>query len=112
TLATLASWTDSEWVFGGGGGAGGDDDGIGTSVFEVQQNRDVVPPAAGDVFEDRETNADAGELTFSVDPNAMTPGDTIYAPVALRTTPTSIAGTLQLQPAVASANPAHTAVDA
>lgn len=107
TMATLASWTDSEWVFGGGAGGPG----VGTSTFEVQQNRSTTPPAAGDAFEDFETNETAGQLTFAVDPGAMTPGDTVYAPVALRTTTASIAGTVTLQEAVASTNSTHVAID-
>ncbi len=35
--ATLAAWTDTEWVF-GGNGAGGP--GVGTSTFAIEQNTD------------------------------------------------------------------------
>lgn len=96
TVVTLAAWNDNEWVFGGAGPGG--DPGVGTSTFEVQQDAwDSTPPTVesdtfGD-FEDEPGNA----LLFTVNPGAMTPGDTIYAPVALTTTAASIAGTLQLR---------------
>ena len=44
-LATLAAWNDSEWIFAGNGDGG---PGLGTSSFNVQQNRDAeVPPDGG-----------------------------------------------------------------
>ncbi|MDJ1370964.1 hypothetical protein [Gulosibacter molinativorax] len=90
---TLASWNDSEWV----SGFTDNIPGIGTSEFEVQQNAD--PGIAAGAWTDRESETDPNPLTFAVNPLALTPGDTIYAPVSLRTTAESIAGTVTLQPA-------------
>jgi predicted ribosomally synthesized peptide with SipW-like signal peptide len=89
---TLAAWVDNEWVY---GGTGGDEPGVGTSEFIVQQdanaftnNWDDYPENPGDA------------LTFAPNPLALTPGDTIYATVALHTTSGSVAGSTQLQSAV------------
>lgn len=93
---TLASWNDSEWVWGGANG----DPGIGTDIFEVQQ--DTTAPFVGPgTFDDFETNP-GDELTFSTGALSLSPGDTTFAPVALRTTATSVAGTVTLQAAVAA----------
>jgi len=93
--ATLAAWTDTEWVF-GGNGAGGP--GVGTSSFEVQQSTE----APFTDFVDAETNP-GGELVFSAGALDLTPGDSTYAAVALRTEAGSDAGDLTLEPAVAAA---------
>lgn len=93
--ATVAAWTDNEWVF--GSNAAGDGPGIGTSTFEVQQNTD---PAFADLAWTDEEENPGGGLTFGIDALALTPGDAVYAPVALRTTSTSVAGDVTLQPAV------------
>ncbi len=93
---TLASWNDSEFVF---GGIDGTTPGIGTSTFEVEQNRNAT------VWDQHET-ADGGALTFSTGALALTPGDATYAGVQLRTTATSVAGTLALEAAVQSTTPA------
>jgi predicted ribosomally synthesized peptide with SipW-like signal peptide len=92
--ATLAAWTDSEWVF-GGNGAGGP--GIGTSAFSVQQSTD-----GGLTFTDEPDNP-GGEIVFAPDALDLTPGDSVYAGVALRTAANSVAGDVTLQPAVAAA---------
>ncbi len=92
--ATLAAWTDTEWVF-GGNGAGGP--GVGTSTFEVQQSTE----APYDTFVDAETNP-GGELVFSAGALDLTPGDSTYAAVALRTATVSDAGELTLEAAVAA----------
>ncbi|MCP2638135.1 SipW-dependent-type signal peptide-containing protein [Microbacterium sp. HD4P20] len=101
---TLASWTDSEWVWGGADGGPG----IGTSEFVVLQN--TLSPANGDVATGwvEEPDNPGGELVFSPltvgdDILALTPGETFYAPVALKTSDTSIAGTVDLLGAVAAA---------
>lgn len=94
--ATLAAWTDSEWVF-GGNGAGGP--GIGTSTFEVEQN--TTTPLAVGGWTNEEANP-GGEMVFAPDALALTPGDIVYAPVALRTSAASIAGDVELQAAVAA----------
>ncbi|PSL37660.1 putative ribosomally synthesized peptide with SipW-like signal peptide [Labedella gwakjiensis] len=92
--ATLAAWTDTEWVF-GGNGAGGP--GVGTSTFEVEQN--TVAPFAAGTFTNEEENP-GGEITFGLDALALSPGDSVYAAVALRTAPESVEGEVLLQPAV------------
>lgn len=96
---TLAAWSDAEWAFGGvDGGTGADTPGLGTSVFEVQQDASAPFTAVWGDFESNPGDA----LTFTLGSLALTPGDVVYAPVALSTTANSIAGTLQLQPAVAA----------
>ncbi len=95
--ATLASWSDSEWVF---GGVDGTTPGLGTSAFEVEQNRG----AGWDQFE----SANGGPLTLTAPALALTPGDSTYTQVSLRTTattPTSIAGTLDLRSAIPAPSP-------
>jgi predicted ribosomally synthesized peptide with SipW-like signal peptide len=92
---TLASWTDTEWALGGNGTAAG----VGTSTFSVDQNADN-PFLAGSTFSNHSTLATANPLSFSTGALALTPGDTVYAPVALTNSATSIAGALALQPAV------------
>jgi predicted ribosomally synthesized peptide with SipW-like signal peptide len=101
SAATLASWTDTEWVF-GNGGAGGTG-GVAAAVFEVQQN--VWDGAGGTAqFADRETQAAAGGLTFSpLKARSLSPGDVVHAPMQLRTTTGSVAGTVTLRGAVAAA---------
>ncbi|MFJ4075485.1 putative ribosomally synthesized peptide with SipW-like signal peptide [Curtobacterium sp. PhB137] len=91
---TLASWTDTEWVFGGNGSGG---PGVGTSGFEVEQN--VTAPFAAAGFTSDETNPGQA-LRFTVDALALSPGTATYAPVALRTAADSIAGDLVLRAAV------------
>ncbi|QCR44406.1 acyl-CoA dehydrogenase [Curtobacterium sp. SGAir0471] len=86
---TLASWTDTEWVFGGNGTGG---PGIATSTFEVEQN---VTGALDTGWTQAET-APGQEMTFTPDAIALSPGDTTYASVVLRTTQDSIAGTVRL----------------
>ncbi|MFJ6652407.1 acyl-CoA dehydrogenase [Microbacterium sp. NPDC091313] len=95
--ATLAAWTDSEWVF-GGNGAGGP--GVGTSSFEVEQN--TVAPFLPAGFTNEEDNP-GGEMVFAPDALALSPGDVTYAAVALRTAADSDAGTVELQAAVPAA---------
>lgn len=98
--ATVAAWTDTEWVF-GGDGAGGP--GVGTSTFSVQQN--TVAPFAAGTWTDESDNP-GGEIVFEntgIDATALTPGDSVYAQVALRTSATSVAGDVELQPAVPAA---------
>jgi predicted ribosomally synthesized peptide with SipW-like signal peptide len=99
---TLASWTDSEWVFAGDGTGG---PGVGTSTFEVQQ--DASNPGPG-TFSDFESNP-GDSLAFGIGALALSPGDTSYAPVALRTTAASIAGSLDLLGAVAATGVTATA---
>ncbi|MFS0894792.1 SipW-dependent-type signal peptide-containing protein [Microbacterium sp. 179-I 3D3 NHS] len=92
---TLASWNDSEWVWAGADGAPS----IATSSFEVQQNTSMPFADGADEWLDAESNA-GGSLVFSVGSLALSPGDTVYAPVALRTTDDSLAAAVTLQGAV------------
>lgn len=92
--ATLAAWTDTEWVFGGDGNGGA---GIGTSSFSIQQSRD-----GGNTWDDQPDNP-GGEIEFAPDALDLTPGDSVYAGVALRTAAGSDAGDVTLQSAVAAA---------
>lgn len=92
---TLAAWTDTEWVF--AGNAAGDGPGLGTSSFEVEQN--TTNPYAEATYVQDETNP-GGALSFGGTALTLTPGDSVYAPVALRTVEGSIAGSVTLQPAV------------
>lgn len=93
--ATAAVWTDTEWVFAGNGAGTGP--GVGTSTFEVVQNTDS--PLFATAFDSEPANP-GGALSFAPNALAMTPGDVVLASVALKTTPASIAGTLQLRQAV------------
>jgi len=108
-VGTLAAWNDNEWVFGGTGPGDSGPPGVGTGTFNVVQNAwEGTPPVAADIVADFESNP-GDALIFDAVPTALSPGDTIYAPVALRSDGDSDAGALVLQPAVAST--AHTAVD-
>lgn len=89
---TLATWNDSEWVWGGANS----DPGVGTSSFNVQQDTTLVFANSG--WADEESNP-GGSLTFQLAPTALTPGDSIYAPVALRTDSGSDQGVVTLQAA-------------
>ena len=100
---TLAAWVDTEWVY---GGSGGDEPGVGTSEFVVEQN--TTSPFSGAGWTEEPDNP-GGSLIFSGEPLALTPGDFIYSPVALRTTVDSIGGNVDLLaavPAVTEADPA------
>ncbi len=62
---TLASWSDSEWVF-GGADAAGDGGGVGTSTFEVQQSAwTTTAPTTTGSFVDAESNPGEG-LVFDI----------------------------------------------
>lgn len=88
---TLASWTDSEWVWGGASGV--NEPGVGTGYFEVEQSTD------GTTWSDQESNP-GGALNFTAAALALSPGDAVYAPVSLRTKVNSVAGDVTLQAAV------------
>lgn len=92
---TLASWTDSEWVWGGTGNTPG----VGTSKFEVQQNVTAPFNDLAANWANRENNPGGG-LTFTTGALALAPNTTIYAPVALRTITQSAGATVTLQKAV------------
>lgn len=118
SVATLASWNDQEWVFARltGDSSDSDDPGVGTSTFDIWQNRDITAPAGDEALGtadagwfDLETNP-GGALYFTAGRLALTPGDSIYAPVALQTKEDSVSGTLQLQTPEASVDAAHQAI--
>lgn len=88
---TLAAWTDTEWVWGGGTA---DNAPIGTSSFEVEQN--TFTP---DGFFNRETSP-GGQLRFQPNATALTPGDSISAPMQLRTAVGSDPASVTLRGAV------------
>jgi hypothetical protein len=92
TTVTLASWSDQEWVFAGDGLGG---PGIATQTFEMQQNVSSPYSNTAGNWIDRETNP-GSSLTFGPGALALTPGDSVYAPVSIRTTAASIAGNLVL----------------
>lgn len=94
---TLATWNDSEWVWGGADGGPG----VGTGVFEVVQNTTAPFDDTAGGWADREANP-GGELTFTAGALSLSPGDTVYAPVALRTAEDSAGATVTLQSAVAA----------
>lgn len=96
--ATLASWSDQEWVSAGNGLGG---PGVATNSFEVQQNVSSPFSDATGQWIDRESNP-GSSLTFSTGALALSPGTSVYAPVALKTTAASIAGELSLAAPVAS----------
>jgi len=99
TTVTVAAWNDEEWVF--GGNAAGDGPGIGTSLFEVQQDT-TSPYAQPGTWSDFETNP-GDRLLFDLDEAlALTPGDVVYAPVALSASSDSLGGSVVMQAAVAA----------
>ncbi|WP_298990938.1 SipW-dependent-type signal peptide-containing protein [uncultured Pseudokineococcus sp.] len=87
SAATLAAWTDTEWVYGDGSADGGVS-GVAASVFEVEQN---VWDGVGGVanFVNRETQPVAGGL--------------VYAPMQLRTAVGSAAANVTVAPALLQA---------
>jgi predicted ribosomally synthesized peptide with SipW-like signal peptide len=112
---TLAVWNDSEWVTGGvDNNADGTPDtpGVGTSIFEVEQNVSVPYADTDAAWASREANP-GGALTFTAGALSLTPGDEVYAPVSLQTTATSVAATgIALSGAVAASGAGLAAVDA
>ena len=76
---TLAAWTDNEWVFGGAGPGKTP----GTKIYAMEQNT-LAPSEWKD-----QPDANGGGLDFTVDAANMLPGDTVYAPLQLRTKPGS-----------------------
>ena len=79
---TLASWTDSDF-------AGGS---FGTSVFQTESN--VTKPYAA--LGTWSTNDVSPGATLVFDATAMSPGTVFYAPFAIRTKATSVAGEVVL----------------
>lgn len=80
---TLASWTDQAFV-----------DGLfGTTSFNIEVSTD-----GGATWEEADTTDTAADLGFSVGVDALEPGDTVYAPLQVRTDDAgSVAGTATVQ---------------
>lgn len=89
TVTSLAAtgWSDLEWV--SGGVAGGP--GFNTSIFNVNQNATDLDTAWGD-FQASPGNV----MSFSVPTAGLSPGQTVYAFVRLRTVANSLGGDLEL----------------
>lgn len=101
---TLASWNDTEWAWAGAGSLPG----VVTSEFVVYQNTQTPRDGLGTTdWVERPTNPGDGlvfePLTAGDELDALTPGETFYAPVALKTSDESIGGTVSLHGAVAAA---------
>lgn len=79
--ATLASWTDNEWVFGGSGNGIGPNT-PGTAVVDMQQNTWTGTNGAAQWTD--EPSANGGALTFTLNPDKLLPGRTVYSPLQLR----------------------------
>ncbi|WP_341941465.1 acyl-CoA dehydrogenase [Microbacterium sp. LWH10-1.2] len=95
---SLAAWNDTEWLFAGAG----TEPGISTSSFELEQ---LALPASGaapgsTAWADYETNPGNG-VTFTL--SDLTPGDSTYALVAVRSSADSLGGTATLAAATAAA---------
>ncbi len=87
TVGSLAAWTDIEYVVGGVDA----DAGVTSSVFEVEQF------TASDIaFDHYETEVGANVVDFGALAATLTPGDTVYGYVRLRTVIDSLGGTLTL----------------
>ncbi|WP_234005421.1 SipW-dependent-type signal peptide-containing protein [Arthrobacter sp. PGP41] len=81
--ATLAAWTDNEWVFGGSGnGDGTEPNTPGTGIYRMQQN--TWAGTAGAANWTDEPDANGGALTYTIAPELMVPGKTVYSPMQLR----------------------------
>lgn len=73
--ATLAAWSDDVWVSGS----------FSAGKFNVQGAVDT----AGASWNEYDTSVTAGTLGFTVNPTAMSPGQSVYAPLSLRVDPTA-----------------------
>lgn len=87
TVGSLAAWTDVEWIAGGVGSTGG----VAASSFEVEQF--TATDTAWGHYEDE---AGANVVDFSAAAASLTPGDTVYGYVRLRTEVDSLGGELAL----------------
>lgn len=70
--ATLAAWTDDVWVLST----------FTTSPFNVEAAVAVNPQ--NDDWDEFDTETEPGGLEFQVEPTAMLPSDSVYAPLSLR----------------------------
>lgn len=73
---TLAAWNDSEFASGS----------FATGGFDLRGSIN------GTAFSDHATTGTAAGLTFTVNPSSLTPGDTVYAPFAVRLMSNSTTG--------------------
>jgi hypothetical protein len=96
TVTTLASWTDTEWVWGGTGD--GASTGLTASRFNMQQNTGATDDAN---WTDLET-APGGQLNFTLAALKLSPSDTIYAFMQVRPGIASADGDVALAGATAS----------
>lgn len=90
TSLAATGWSDQEWVNGGVAGSPG----FTTSIFNVNQNVSALGTGWGD-FQASPGNT----MSFAVPAAGLSPGETIYAFVRLRTTVGSLGGELQLSKA-------------
>lgn len=88
TAGSLAAWTDVEWIAGGVGTTGG----VAASSFEVEQFT-----ASDTTWGHYEDEAGANVVDFSAAAASLTPGDTVYGYVRLRTETDSLGGELSLE---------------
>jgi len=87
SAASLAAWTDIEWVAGGAGSTAG----VLSSTFEVEQFT-----ASDTEWGQYETQGVANVVDFTAEARALAPGDTVYGYVRLRTVVDSLGGSLSL----------------
>lgn len=100
--ATLAAWTDNEWVFGGSGNGDGTEPGTpGTGIYRMQQNTWTGTAGAASWVD--EPDANGGALTFTLEPEKMIPGKTVYGPLQLRAVAGSEALNVSLAEGIQSA---------
>lgn len=90
TIPSLAAWTDIEWI---AGLAGGGSTGVSTQSFNVEQ---LTALSTDDEWGDYETQGSPNYIDFTDAAAALTPGDTVYAWVQLRTEQGSLGGELSL----------------
>jgi predicted ribosomally synthesized peptide with SipW-like signal peptide len=96
--ATLAAWTDNEWVFGGSGNGDGTP---GTGIYKMEQN--TWAGVAGAANWTDQPVADGGALNFTLDPKKLVPGKTVYSPMQLRAATESEALDVSLAEGIQSA---------
>jgi predicted ribosomally synthesized peptide with SipW-like signal peptide len=100
---TLAAWTDNEWVFGGSGnGDGTEPNTPGTGIYQMQQNTWTGTDGTEEWSDQSIRNG--GALTFTMNPELMVPGKTVYAPMQLRAVAGSEALVGSLAEGIQSAN--------
>lgn len=92
TMTTLASWNDSEYVTAN----------FSSGVFKLQGSTD------GESFSDHASAASPASLTFTAPFDILAPGDTVYAPYAVRlTADTTNAATVTITNPVTTGDVSH-----